>query len=97
MLTNGNQTAIFQVLANNVTIDGFYLEGNDSITGGGTLTSGVNSNALYGVLAGTASTANPVSNVTVQNNIIKDVFIGARRWSDQRLRQRQCDRGQLVR
>ncbi len=80
ILTNGNQDAIIQVTASNVTIDGFYLEGNAAVAGGGTLASGVNSNALYGVLAGTGASSNPdaVSNLTVENDVIKDVFIGMR-------------------
>ncbi len=81
ILTNGNQNAIIQVTTGNVTIDGFYLEGNDPAVVGGPLASGVDSNALYGVLAGNGTTSgNPdaVPNLTVENDVIKDVFIGVR-------------------
>jgi uncharacterized delta-60 repeat protein len=80
ILTNGNQVAVVQVTAANVTIDGFDLEGNDPAVTGSALESGVDSNAEYGVLAGTGASSNPdaVSNLTVENDVIKDVFIGVR-------------------
>jgi autotransporter-associated beta strand protein/parallel beta-helix repeat protein len=73
VLTSGNQNAVFTVSASNVSIDGFYLEGNDPAVTGSTLASGVDSNALYGVLASGAP-----SHLTVENSIVKDVFVGVR-------------------
>ncbi|OWK44982.1 Flagellar hook-length control protein FliK [Fimbriiglobus ruber] len=79
VLTNGNQNAIIQVTASNVTIDGVYLEGNDPAVTGNTLASGVDENANYGVLLGTgaASPTAPAA-VTIENTVVKDVFIGVR-------------------
>jgi parallel beta-helix repeat protein len=71
--TNGNQTAIFTVAASGVTIDGFLLEGDDPSVTGSALASGVDSNALYGV-----HTSTPVSNLTVEDSIVRDVFVGVR-------------------
>ena len=81
VMTNGNQGAVFDLLSSNVTISGFYIEGDDPSLTGGPLTSGADSNALYGVLAGNANPpSNPifVSNETVQDNVVKDVFVGFR-------------------
>ncbi|HEY2760091.1 MAG TPA: hypothetical protein VGI75_05090, partial [Pirellulales bacterium] len=73
VLTNGNQNAVFTVTAGNVTIDGFYLEGNDPGATGATLTSGDDSNAIYGIRASSG-----VSNLTIENSVVKDVQIGFR-------------------
>jgi uncharacterized delta-60 repeat protein len=73
IMTSGNQNAVFTVSSNNVTIDGFYIEGSDPAAAGSPLTSGVNSNALYGVRPSAA-----YSDITVQDNIVKDVFVGFR-------------------
>jgi uncharacterized delta-60 repeat protein len=71
VLTNGNQSAVFTISSDHVTINGFYIEGNDTGVVGGTLTSGVNTNATYAVLISGAH-----SNLNVENNVIKDVAVG---------------------
>jgi hypothetical protein len=71
--TSGNQTAIFTVGASGVTIDGFLLEGDDPNATGTTLASGADSNTLYGV-----HTSTPVSNLTVEDSIVRDVYVGVR-------------------
>jgi hypothetical protein len=71
--TNGNQANIITVAHSGVTLDGLYLEGDDPAVTGGALFSGADANALYAVRANTS-----ISGVTVENSIVKDVFIGFR-------------------
>jgi hypothetical protein len=73
IVTNGNQNAVVTITSNNVTIDGFFIDGDDPLVAGGTLFSGDDANALYGV----KPTSN-YSNLLVQNDIIKHVYIGFR-------------------
>ena len=73
VVTNGNQNAVVTVTANNVTLDGLYLDGDDTSVTGAALKSGDDTNVNYGVRPTGA-----VSNLTVRNNIIKHVFIGLR-------------------
>jgi autotransporter-associated beta strand protein len=74
----GPQTApltVVTVTANGVVIDGFRIDGNNlgvAAAFGGTLSSGANSDALYGI---NNSTSN---NLTVQNNIVENTYIGVR-------------------
>jgi parallel beta-helix repeat protein len=80
VLTNGNQNALFRVTANNVIIDGFTINGDDPNVTGGTLFSGADSNATYGIsnvlgAPGSGTTTN-IANLTVENNIVKNVGIG---------------------
>lgn len=71
--TNGAANAVFTVSANNVTIQGLEIDGNDPLVSGGTLTSGADSNALYGVRPTAA-----FNGIAVRDNIIENVFIGFR-------------------
>ena len=71
VITNGPQNAVFTVTASGVTIEGLYITGNDPSVTGGSLTSGDNSDAYYGV-----ETSGSVSGLTVRQDIIKDVYIG---------------------
>jgi hypothetical protein len=72
--TNGNQTAVFTVTSSNVTIDGFTIDGDDPLVAGpALLASGDDTNVQYGVRPTGA-----INNLTVQNNIVKRVFIGLR-------------------
>ena len=73
VVTNGNQTAVFTITSNNVTIDGFTIDGDDSLVAGGTLKSGDDANAAYGVRPTGAQ-----NHITVQNNIVQHVAIGFR-------------------
>ena len=73
VLTNGNQNAIFTISSSGVTIDGFMLEGDDPSVVGGSLTSGNDSNATYGVRPSGA-----FSHLTIEDDIIRDVAIGFR-------------------
>ena len=68
-----SQNAVFTVTSNNVTIDGFQIDGDDPGQAGAPLTSGENTNASYGVRPTGA-----VNTITVQNNIIRRVAIGLR-------------------
>jgi CSLREA domain-containing protein len=68
-----SQTAVFTVTSNNVTIDGFQIDGDDPGQAGAPLTSGENTNVSYGVRPTGA-----FNNVTVRNNIIRRVAIGFR-------------------
>ena len=70
--TVGNQNAVFSVSSNNVTINGFSLDGDDPGVTGVTLGSGDDSNTSYGV--------RPSGNnhIVVRDNIIKRVAIGFR-------------------
>ncbi|MBI3424585.1 MAG: putative Ig domain-containing protein, partial [Acidobacteria bacterium] len=72
--TNGNQTAVIGVTAANITINGFTIDGDDPGVAGSPLFSGDDSNVQYGVRPTTAA----ANNLTVNNNIIKRVFIGLR-------------------
>ena len=63
---NPGSGVIFTVTAANVTIDGFTIDGDNSTLTGGTLLNGVPSNAADGIYALNAT------NLTVQNNIVKD-------------------------
>ncbi len=80
VIPNGNQNALFLVTANNVTIDGFTINGDDPNTTGGTLFSGADANASYGVSnvlgTPTSGTTTNISGLTVENDIIKNVGIG---------------------
>ncbi len=71
--TNGNQNAVFTISSSGVTIDGFWIEGDDPAVTGGSLTSGADANATYGIQASAA-----YSHLLVQNDIIRDVAIGFR-------------------
>jgi hypothetical protein len=73
VITNGNQTAVFTVTSNNVTIDGFTVDGDDPLVAGGALKSGEDANVSYGVRPTGA-----FNHLTVQNNIIKHAAIGFR-------------------
>ncbi|HWN09270.1 MAG TPA: Calx-beta domain-containing protein [Pyrinomonadaceae bacterium] len=68
-----SQTAVFSVTSNNVTIDGFQIDGDDPGQPGAPLTSGENTNVSYGVRPTGA-----FNNITVRNNIIRRVAIGFR-------------------
>src|SRR5262249_37746923 len=67
--------AVVQVTASNVNIKGFTLTGDDPLVVGAPLTSGADANALYAVQAPLGAM---VSGLTVQNNILTNVFIGVR-------------------
>jgi uncharacterized delta-60 repeat protein len=69
------QTAVFTVSGTtNVTIDGLTIDGyNPNATGSAALYSGDQSDVLYAI-----HTAGTVSGLTVQNDIIKRVFVGFR-------------------
>ncbi|WP_020468704.1 right-handed parallel beta-helix repeat-containing protein [Zavarzinella formosa] len=71
--TNGNQTSVVTLASAGVTVDGFTIDGDDPSVVGGPLTSGDDTNVSYGVRPTAA-----FSNETVQNNIIKHVYIGFR-------------------
>jgi CSLREA domain-containing protein len=71
--TVGNQTAVFSVSANNVTINGFNIDGDDPAVTGAALASGDDANVQYGVRPTGA-----FNHVTVRDNIIRRVFIGFR-------------------
>src|SRR5262249_30130685 len=73
VITNGNQKAAFSLSSNNVTIDGFTIDGDDPNVTGGTLQSGDDANASYAVRP-----SGNQNHITVQNNIIKHVSIGFR-------------------
>jgi hypothetical protein len=74
VITNGNQTAVFTVASsNNVTIDGFTIDGDDPLVTGAPLASGDDTNVSYGVRP-----TGTVNNLTVQNNIVKHVAVGLR-------------------
>src|SRR6185503_5981326 len=72
--TNGNALAVVAVTgASNVTIDGFYIDGDDPLVAGQPLKSGDDSNLQYAVRPTGA-----VNNLTMANNNAKKVFIGLR-------------------
>ena len=73
VVTNGNQTAVFTITANNVSIDGFSIDGDDPSVTGTPIFSGDDINATYGVRPTSA-----LSNVNVTNNIVKKVAIAFR-------------------
>ncbi len=54
-----------QITANNVTIDGLTLDGDNTTLAGGTLMNGADSNAAYGLYA------DSVSGITIKNTIFK--------------------------
>ncbi len=74
IVAKGNQTSVVALTSGNVTIDGFTVDGDDPLVAGGTLTSGDDSNAVYGI----GGSTNSFSNLKVQNNIIKKVAVGFR-------------------
>lgn len=66
--TDGN---IITVRANNVTIDGFKLDGDNTALAGGRSLNGIDVNAARGIANGTDGTSyTSIQNLTVQNNII---------------------------
>ena len=69
--SNGN---VFTVTANNVTIAGFDIRGsNPSLSSGGVTVNGVKVYAARGVANGSdGGTWTPISNLTVQDNIVQD-------------------------
>ncbi len=72
--TNGNQLAVVAVTgASNVTLNGFYLDGDDPLVTGGPLFSGDDANVQYAVRP-----TGVVSNLTMTNNIATKVAIGIR-------------------
>jgi hypothetical protein len=71
--TNGNQTAVLNVTASDVTIDGFTLDGDDTGVMGFALASGSDANVSY--LVQQMATGN---NLNVSNNLMKRAFIGIR-------------------
>ncbi|MDB5078418.1 MAG: hypothetical protein JWP00_342 [Chloroflexi bacterium] len=78
---NNNGTVI-KILSSNVVIDGFTLDGNNPFTDGGVLINGEDVNAAYGLTNYTPSGIPfAFSNVTVENNIIKNFNLGAIRWT----------------
>ncbi len=75
VLPGANDTAngsIFLVSADNVTIDGLTMDGNNPSLSGGTMLNGVNSNAANGVTNVGAATTTDISGLTVQNDIIQN-------------------------
>ncbi len=89
VLTNGNQVAVFTISSNGVKIDGFDIEGDDPNVTGVTLTSGNDANAEYGIRPSAG-----YSNLTIQDNIIRNVEIGFR---GDGCCQQQSDHAKLVR
>jgi filamentous hemagglutinin family protein len=69
--SNTNDGNIITVRANNVTIDGFKLDGDNTALAGGRSLNGIDVNAARGISNGTDGTSyTPIQNLTVQNNII---------------------------
>ncbi len=71
--TNGNQNAVVTISSSGATVDGFTIDGDDPTVSGASLTSGDDTNVLYGVRPSGA-----FSNLTIANNIIKHADIGFR-------------------
>ena len=78
VITNGNQSAIFYVTSSNVTINGFTINGDDPSVTGASVYSGEDANAAYGVTNFNGSTAAPIGNLTLANNIVENVAVGTR-------------------
>ncbi len=72
--TNGNQSAVFTISADNVTIDGFTIDGYDALAMGTDLTSGDTTSVLYTIRASGAGD----TGILAQNNILTRAFIGFR-------------------
>ena len=70
--TNGNQNAVFTVAASSVTIDGFFIEGNDPLVTGAPVQSGDDANVYYNILTASGN------GHTFSNNILKHAAIGVR-------------------
>ncbi|ELS31044.1 MULTISPECIES: filamentous hemagglutinin N-terminal domain-containing protein [Pseudanabaena] len=69
--SNTSDGNIITVRANNVTIDGFKLDGDNTALTGGRSLNGIDVNAARGISNGTDGTSyTPIQNLTVQNNII---------------------------
>ena len=68
-----NQTAIFTVASDGVTLDGFTLEGDNPGVTGLPTASGHDANSLYAIVA-----ASGYSNLTIENNIVQHVGVGFR-------------------
>jgi parallel beta-helix repeat protein len=78
IVTNGAQPMVFGVTANDVTIDGFTIDGDDPLTTAAAPTyAGTDANTSYGVSNRTPGLT-AITRLTVQNNIIKNTYMGVR-------------------
>jgi len=70
--------AVITLAADNITIRGFTIDGNNANVSGGTALNGVDVNAYYGITNDfTGSTINALANTTtIQNNVIKNLGEG---------------------
>lgn len=68
--------AVVSVTANNVTIDGFTVSGDDPLATGTPVHSGVDANAFYAIANGNTVTAAPIDGLTVRNNIVERAATG---------------------
>jgi autotransporter-associated beta strand protein len=73
VITNGNQTSVFSVTANNVTIKGLTIDGNDPAVPGLPLTSLADANVSYGIRA-----TGITGGLNISDNIIDNAAIGFR-------------------
>jgi len=71
IITSGNQNAVITISADSVCIDGFTINGNDPLVTGSSNAAGNDVNAAYGILS-----QGSYKNLTIRNNIIKNVFTG---------------------
>lgn len=71
--TSSFQNAVFKVTANNVTIQGLEIDGDDPLVTGFANTSGADTNTSYAVQA-----VGVTGGLAVRNNIAENVFIGVR-------------------
>ncbi|MDB5336673.1 MAG: hypothetical protein JWN70_2292 [Planctomycetaceae bacterium] len=71
--TSAFQNAVFKVTANNVTIQGLQIDGDDPLVTGAANTSGADTNTSYAVQA-----VGVTGGLAVRNNILANVFIGVR-------------------
>ncbi len=67
---------VITVTANDVTISGFKISGDDPLTIGSPVFSGADANALYGITNGNTVTATPIDGLTLHDNIVERVAIG---------------------
>jgi nitrous oxidase accessory protein NosD len=73
---NGNTSGVVTVTANNVTISGFTVSGDDPSTVGQPVYSGADANAFYAITNGTVGGGTPINGLTVRDNIIQRAALG---------------------
>ncbi len=73
---SGNTSGVVTVTANDITISGFTVSGDDPSVTGLPVHSGADANALYAITNGDTVSGAPIDGLTVRDNIIQQAALG---------------------